>query len=386
MEKIKKYLLLFFLIENIAAQTSLLGGYVDLFFYSFLVIGAFFILNGEVFSSENRKKFGVMYVLMAIYLIYEFIVGFEYLSSKTLLYVVAKIVTFGIIITSIGNYKEYYENEAIRYLVLFMAFFLIYGVLTGQGMSSGSGRIRAGFTNENTTGGMGAMIIGMVLFYMKDKIWSYRTWILLVTGCFGVLAGGSRAGFLMLFILVLLRYGMNIKTIMFGLLFLIFGLFILPKTGIKTVGLERLYATYQGKEKSNREIERAAGIWMIEQSPWNGHGFNAQNKGYAASLTNLGSHNGYLETYKFMGIPMATLYFLTIFISILSYLLTIRRYGEPISLYGAMVLMLLVKSMYEGLMVGVHEYETTLFFTSLAMISAEKFEIKRIIEDNNIIL
>jgi O-antigen ligase len=375
---IKKYLLFAFLIENIIVQTSLLGAFTDYFFYPFLFLGLLFMFGSTVWSRSSLQKFGWMYCLMAIYILYEFVVGLEYISQKTLLYLIAKIATFGIIITGIATNEDFYRGKAIYWLIFVMSFFLLYGMMTGEGVNESSGRMRAGFTNENTTGSMGALIVGMLLFYMRNRKWNLTTILILLVGFFGVLAGGSRAGFLMIFLMIFLRYGINVKTIAFIALLGITGLFILPSIGVHTVGIQRLISTYEGVEGTNRDVEREAAEWMIAQQPWTGWGFEAKNQGYAAMLTELGSHNGYLEMAKQIGIPLAVLFFAVIAFAIVKYWVSALRYHEKMNLFFALVLILIVKANYEGLYVGVHEYVTNLFLFALAMISAKTYSLKKI--------
>ena len=372
---LKKYLLLAFLLENIMAQTMLLGRFSNYLFYPFMLYGLIALFSSETWQPETIKKFGCLYALMAVYIGYEFIIGINYISPQTLFYLIAKLSTFGIIITSLSYNESFYRDKGIYILICAMAFFLCYGMATGGTAHSGE-RALAGFTNSNTAGAMGALTVGMLLFYMKDREWNVLTTLLLFIGFYGVLAGGSRAGFLMLFLLVFLRYGFNIKTFGIALLLLIVGLFILPAIGIDTVGIQRMVDTYNGVEGTNRDVEREAAKWMIAQKPLIGWGYLAVNQGYAAELSVLQSHNGYLEIIKQMGYPTAIVYFGIILMTVVKCWNTKKYYGECMDLYFALTLMLLVKANYESSFIGVHEYDTNLFFVSIAIISAESYSLK----------
>lgn len=376
MRAIKKYILLAFLLENIAVQTSLLGAFTNPLFFLFIGLGAVYLFDPIIWSSTNIKKFRWMYILMGIYIIYAFGVGVEYTDQKAVLYLMAKLSTFSIIITSLTYNEKFYHEKAIWYLIIVMGFFLVYGMLTGAHVNEASGRMLAGYTNENTAGAMGALLVGMLLYYMRNRKWSKWTYLLIGIGFYGVLAGGSRAGFLMLFLLIFLCYGINFKTAGFIVALFLTGVFILPSIGINTVGLERLYNTYTGEEGTNRDLEREAAMWMIIQKPWTGWGFEAQNQGYALQLTELGSHNGYLETFKMIGVPLGILWFVTVIITSFSYVRYLISKHNGTDLFIALVIMLFVKSMYEGLFVGVHEYATNLFFFALAMVSLQLYNGK----------
>ena len=73
MEKLKKYLLFLFLLENVAAQTRLMGGISTYFFYAFLVLGAMFMLQRDLWKGETMGTYWPLYVMGGIYVLYEFI-------------------------------------------------------------------------------------------------------------------------------------------------------------------------------------------------------------------------------------------------------------------------------------------------------------------------
>lgn len=374
---LKKYLLFAFLLENIAAQTFLLRGASDVFFYTFLAIGLILMIMGNFFEKRKLRKFGWMYALMVLYVAYEFLIGTDYINEKTLLYMGAKIVTFGIIIISLDTDENFYRTTAVKWLVLAMAFFILHGLLTGNVTNTGFGRLRVGYTNENTVGSMGALIVGMLLFIRKGKILSLFDYGIIILGFYAVLAGASRAGFLMLALLILFRYGLNFKTIAIGIILLILGLYVLPALDINTVGISRMVDTYNGVEGTNREVERQAADWMIAQKPLTGWGYGAENQGFARVLTIMPSHNGYLEIIKQMGYPCAIIYFIIISITVIKGFFTQLKQHEGVGLFMALTLMILVSAMFEALFIGVHEYDTNLFFVSLALVSARTYKLNR---------
>ncbi len=362
---IKKYLLFVFLIENIMVQTSLMGSFANPLFYVFLALGLLCLFDFNVWSGKAIKKFGWMYALMVLYIFYEFVIGPEYINQKTLLYLLSRIVTFFIIISGIYYNESFYKGKAITWLILTMSFFLLFGLASG-GFADSTGRMTAGYTNANTAGSMGAIIVGMVIFYTKNKHWNIINYLCLFAGMFGVLASGSRAGFLMLGMLVFLRYGFNFKTVGLCGLLIVLGLFILPQFGVETVGIQRMIDTYNGVEGTNRDIEREAAEWMISQKPLTGWGYQAVNQGKAALISILASHNGYLEIIKQMGYPCAVIYFFILASVILLSLKAVWTKHIQMNIFLAIVLIDLIKANYEALFVGVHEFGTNLFFFCLA--------------------
>lgn len=376
MQKIKEYLLFVFLIENLMAQVPAFHSITNVMFYVFMAIGFVCVFDGKNWSRESRNKFGWMYILMVILIVYEFFVGAQFISPKTLIYLIAKITTFFIIMTSLNYNFEFYESKMLFSLAAIVTIFTLYGVFFGGEEIVADERSGLGFGNSNSTGAYGAIIAGIVLFYSKSHKLDWKVLAILFIGVFAVLAAGSRAGMLMLFMLMFFRYGVSVKTVLAGLFFLLFSMVILPQLGLETVGMERLTETINGEIGTNRDLEREAGIWMIQQSPWTGWGFGAKNQGYALMLSELPSHNGYIEITKWMGYPSSIAFFLTIFVASYSYWRTKRKYGVEMDFFFAMLIVLFVKAMYEVLFTGIHEFETNFFFVVLAILSTRNYYLK----------
>ncbi len=367
MDRIKKYLLFAFILENIAVQTMMMGAFANAVFYILIPIGALFLFSKEIFSSVTMRTCWWAYALSVIYIVYEFFVGSEYVNSRTIFYMCGKITTFVIILVGIRKNYEFYAQKMFFPLAVFLTVFLVYGLLTGQGMSTETGRLTLGYTNENTTSWMGALAVGCILF--SKRKWDWKSLFIVCLGIFGVLAGASRAGMLFLAILVIVRYGLKMNIIIPLILGYIIAVFLLPAIGLNTIGLQRFQDTLKGVESSNRDVEREAAEMMISQKPYTGWGFEAQNVGDALAISELGSHNGYLETLKFMGYPMGGLWIFIVLYSCVQVLMGFWRRRIKFGLSEAYVISLLICAMYEDLFTGVHEFATNFFFISLAISS-----------------
>ena len=146
---------------------------------------------------------------------------------------------------------------------------------------------------------------------------------------------------------------------------------------LNLAGVERLESTISGEVGTNRDIERLATQMMIDEKPYTGWGFGAKNVGAAADLSELGSHNGYLETIKFMGYPFSILYFVILFGSVIPMLSYYRCKDMTIRYHLANVLSHFVCALYEGVFVGVHEFSTNIIFYSLAVLTAYSYYQKK---------
>lgn len=365
MTKLKNYLLFFWLLENIAVQTSLFGAFSSYFFYTFLVFGAIFLIFGDIWKRDVIAIYWPLYALSFVYLLYEFTLGYNTINSRSLLYLAAKFTTFAIIINSVENNYYFYESKLFKGLACFMIFFILYSFMTGGGADASVGRAKIGFTNTNTTSGMGAFILASVLFSYER--WNLKNIILAGIGLFAVLAGGSRAGILVSLIIIFMRYGITPKMFLILITVVTTAAFIFPLIGLETVGVERFLDTINGVEGTNRDAEREACWMMIHERPWTGWGFEAQNQGAALAVSALGSHNGYFETLKFMGIPFGGLwigiYLLSVFIIIVKY----YRNGIERDIFLALLVAFSVNAYFEGLFIGIHEFSTNIIFFCIAM-------------------
>ena len=369
MEKIKKYLLFAFIIENVAAQTSIFGGLTNMFFYLFLGLGVMLIFTSNIRTQGAGNTFWWAYALGAIYLVYEFVVMPETISERSLLYVLAKIITMIIIIVCVSSNFTFYYKRMLYPLALLLCFFILYGLVTGQGMNSNVAgeRLSLGYANENTTSWMGAMAAGLLLY--SGKSWGWKEFVFLGIAFYGVLAGGSRAGLLLLLIILIARYGFTKKVVISILAGYIVAVFLLPAIGLNTVGIERVQDTITGIETSNRSDEREAAEMMINKKPWTGWGFEAKNEGQAKLISELGSHSGYLETFKFMGYPLGGLWLCIVIGSIIGILVWHYKNKVALSFFEAYLIALPVCAFYEDVFTGVHEIETNFFYISLGISS-----------------
>lgn len=372
MKNIKKYLLLAFIIENLLAQTRLLGG-TSVFFYIFLVTGGYLLFEGSLFKKDTYESCKCLFLLAGVYILYQFTVGYDTLSSRTLLYLTAKVTTFVIIVISITSNWEFYAKRTPQIFSIGVLIVLIYGLLTGQ-TNSDDGRQLIGFTNANTTGTLGAIAFAGFLFFRNRQ--NSKMYLFAMLFCFyAVLAGGSRNGMLLFAIILFMWRGVSLKSIpvVVGLFAMI--IVLTEQFHIELSGIDRLIGTATGEIGANRDVEREAAYVMIGERPWTGWGFEAQNVGRAAMISKLGSHSGYLETLKFMGYPFAVIWFFVLFVGVRR-CIKLYTHGVEIRYHLAIVIASIISAFFEGLFVGVHEVGTNLFFVSLAVLTTYEYKEK----------
>ena len=375
MQFLRKYLLLLFIVENLLAQTKIFGFLSGTLFYVFLALGLLLVpycLSAKVYSACKP-----LYLLAGIYVLYEFTLGYSTISAETLLYVLSKVVVFAIVIGGVTSNFSFYFQESSRLFAFLITGVLLYAILFG-GLDEASGdqRLQLGFTNSNTTSMMGTIALAQFLFFFKRMPW--YVWVSMLVCLIGILGGGSRNAILMAVVILVVRYGLTFRIVLVSLAMAFTVFYAFPRMGIKTVGVDRMEKTIEGKEGNNREVEREAARIMIAQKPISGWGYQAQNVGKAAKLSVLGSHSGYLEHIKFMGYPFALLLFAAIWFYALHYfrkLYPIRH--AAVRFHISILLSLIVAAFFEAVWVGVHEIENTLFYMSMAVLSAYLYAYNR---------
>ena len=167
MLKIKRYILLIFLIENLLAQSPI-GGSLQWLFYLMLVVGAYLMIEGGVFKPETLKKCRPLYLLGSVYIAYQFTLGFNTLSASTLIYLIAKVTTFVIIIVSVVDDWDFYARKVPFYLSIVVFVVLLFGLNNTDTLNT-TDRLELGFGNTNSTSSLSAFCVATVLFYWNRK-------------------------------------------------------------------------------------------------------------------------------------------------------------------------------------------------------------------------
>ena len=333
------------------------------------------MMSGGIFKPESFRKCRPLYLLGVVYIAYQFTLGFATLSSSTLIYLIAKVTTFVIMIVSVVDDWDFYARKVPFYLSIIVFIVLLFGLNTSDTLNT-TDRLELGFGNANSTSSLSAFCVATVLFFWNRKHAILYTIIALVA-VYSMLAGGGRNAILMLAIMLFIWTGMSLKRIFIAasLICLLWG--AINVFSLNLAGVERLESTIVGEAGTNRDIERLATQMMIDEKPYTGWGFGATNVGAAAALSELGSHNGYLETIKFMGYPFAILYFLILFGSAIPMLRYYRSHDMSIRYHLAIVLSHFACAFFEGLYVGVHEFSTNIIFYSLAVLAVYQYNQKR---------
>lgn len=373
MKFFKKYILLLFLIENLLAQTFI-ANLPTWVFYSMTIIGGLLLFSKEVWSKTSVRECLPLYLLSIIYILYQFTVGVDTLSTRSMLYLAAKVTTFAIIVVSVTSNWRFYAQTLPIYFSFVIVIVLLFGMGRGVDLESGE-RMTLGFGNSNSTSSLSAICLAGVLFFWKRKYALIYISIAAIS-LFALLAGGGRNAILILAIMLIVWTRLSVKRVIPAIIVGIVAIAALNFLPVNLAGVNRVKDTIEGNLGASREDEREAAKIMIAEKPLTGWGFEARNVGRAESISEMGAHSGYLDTIKFMGYPFAIVWFAILLFSVLPLLKYIRR-EEPLLRYHlAIVVSHIAAAFFESLYVGVHEFSTNIIFYSLAVLTTYHYREK----------
>ena len=358
-----EYLLLLFLIVNMTAEYIMLASISKMVFYGVLALSIPICMMNLNIIKDGFKKCPYMAWWIIIYIIYQSTVGIQYATTENLIYLVAKIATFCVMLLSIGkNYRFYFENisKPMGYLIVFL-------LIIGFNKLGIKGESRAfGFYNGNA--GCAIAVIGMASFLFREGKYSKVDIICLLFCGMCVMLGSSRNSLAMMGIMVILRFGASTKLILAGVVGLIAVIFVLPEFGFEATSVNRLMGTFDGSVSIDRDDQREAARWMIEQHPWDGNGFNFVNYGYALSLTELGAHNGYLNMLEQMGYGFGGLWLGILTLGVVKNLKLYKESNIYVRKYLGIMLAILFAANQESYLSGVNQFTTNMLYVSMVVL------------------
>lgn len=371
MKFLEKHLLLLFLIANATAEYVSLMFVSKYLFYAVLALSVPIIISKNVFAKSIRAQCPQIYIMMAIYLIAQFLLQPDMINSQTLTYTIGKVVTFCIIMFCVSHNFEYYFKQTIRPLSYLILGLLLVGWFINKGGISVDNYITFGFANRNAACTLGS--IGFAGFLFTSKKYSFKEYMFMSFLLITILIGGSRNALAMCLLFIIVRYGISEKLVFASIFCIFIIVYVLPEFGLEAVALDRLEGTLSGTVSLDREDQREAAKWMIMQRPWTGWGYNHENIGYALALTEYGAHNGYLTTMKNLGVPLGIMLLVIILWTSLKNLRLYKLHNMEINYHLAVIVSILLAANFEDFLVGVNQISTNIFFLSFVVLNIYRY-------------
>lgn len=371
MKFLEKHLLLLFLIVNATAEYVSLMFVSKYLFYAVLALSVPIIISKNVFAKSIRAQCPQIYIMMAIYLIAQFLLQPDMINSQTLTYTIGKVVTFCIIMFCVSHNFEYYFKQTIRPLSYLILGLLLVGWFINKGGISVDNYITFGFANRNAACTLGSFSFAGFLF--TSKKYSFKEYMFMSFLLITILIGGSRNALAMCLLFIIIKYDLSEKLVFASLFCIFIIVYVLPEFGLEAVALDRLEGTLSGTVSLDREDQREAAKWMIMQRPWTGWGYNHENIGYALALTEYGAHNGYLTTLKNLGIPLGIMLLFTIIWTSLKNLKLYKLHNMEVNYHLAVIISILLAANFEDFLVGVNQITTNIFFLSFVVLNIYRY-------------
>lgn len=203
MSFLQKYLLLLFLVANATAEYLMFMSVSKYLFYGVLILSMPFMFKKDVISSDAVRQCPDIYFMGFILLTYEVVFGLTDVNSESLMYLVGKLMSFGIMMLCISFNFEFYLRKFIisfSYIILLM---IALGWVTYLKDMSGSTYV-FGFANRNAACTMAAISFAGFLFgrdYFSKIDYACLAFLLIT-----ILVGGSRNSLAMCVIFIIGRF------------------------------------------------------------------------------------------------------------------------------------------------------------------------------------
>ncbi len=368
MNSVTKYWAFLYLLGNIFSQYQKLGFLAQPTFYVLIVLGvALLLTNLRVLFAPNMLRSHLFIYLFSFTLIlYQATFGLQFINVKSMTYLVAKVVCDFMFVVSVTQNAEFYAKKFYLYLPLMATCLIALGRFSG-GVDLITGRQTFGFGNSNALCSIASISAGCIFIqHEKLKLWH---WAAIAVCVYGVLMGGSRTSMVIMIFGFLFKYGLKLKTV-FVVVAMYMALMISANMGVKFSGIERLTGTVEsGDYVDDRKYERQATIMMIKENPITGNGLYAENTGEAKKVSEMGSHNGYLDILKFLGVILGGFSILVLLVNALKLTRAFYSSLDPyVRTHLFVVIAVLASAMYEAYIWGVNQMTTSFLFVSLAFL------------------
>lgn len=318
-------------------------------------------------DAETRKIFPFFYALVVIYVLYQILFGYELSNAKSWTYFVAKIVCTLALIVSFSEFPEFNSKSLLKICASVITGLTIIGHFIFN--ISANGRQALGFVNPNSMGALAAISLGILVFMPWQLSRKWINYALYGALIIAIMQSGSRNAMIMVIIMLLFKYGLKLGLVFKGLMVVAIVIFMLPKMGIQLTSFDRLTETVQsGNMAEGRENERKAAMVMIKEHPIEGNGLYATQSEESLKISQYGSHNGYLDFCKMLGIPLALILFLFLaidYFNLLRYSIKTNFNSEKCCMFISTSV--LMASMNEAYLWGVNQPVTTFFFVSFGL-------------------
>jgi len=372
-----KYGAVIFLFNSILLSipsTFIIGNQIFL-----LLMGLFLFLllinPRQLKSIIFHKAFLFLLIINLLNLLYFFL--FHSISDyNAMKYLMARAVQFSIISSSIYFNYEYYKDKFLDHLVYVVFGIVIFGLVINPSLFSG--RYSGVIWNPNMFSSL--VVIAFSIYFLRNIKQTYFDYFILFILLIASIASGSRGVLVGITLVFYMKYGLSLRNIIYGLLALGFSLVVL------SINLETSINRFAEQSMFNdRVLQFKYAYISIQEKLITGYGLDKYSY-IDRSLVPIhlksqiiGAHNGYLAIITQYGVIFGSIILFLIFRKSLQAYSYCKNMISSERIYLFVILYTLIASIYESFMTGINEFNTILFWFSLAILSYSK-----LIEENEV--
>ena len=345
----------------------------DLIFVSLMVILLFSLIINPV-QIKNilfHKAFFFFLIINFINLLY-FLFFHSIFDYEAIKFIISKGMQFSIISVSIYFNYEYYKDKFLSHIV-----YIVFGIAVLSFVLNPfifSGRYEGIIWNENMLGAF--TITAFSILLLKNNRRTNLDYIMLFTFIIISLSTGSRLVLVALGLVFLMKYGFSLRNIIYTVLSLMITLIIGSynlDTSINRFVSQSLF--------NDRIFQYKYAYETIINKPLLGYGLDKYAyidlslvPNYIKSITIMGAHNGYLAFITQYGILIGGAIIFIILKKSFQIYSYFRNNVEYQKIYIFIIIYTLIASLFEVFMTGINDFNTILFWFSLAFLSYSKYK------------
>ncbi len=345
----------------------------NMIFLSLMGIFLFLLLINPV-QIKNilfHKAFLFFLILNFINLLY-FLLVHSISDYEAVKYIIAKGLQFSIISVSIYFNYEYYKEKFLSHIV-----YLVFGIVVFSFLLDPfifAGRYRGIIWNENMLGAY--TITAFSILLLKNNRRTNLDYIILFSLLLISLSTGSRLLLAALGLVFLMKYGFSLRNIIYTVLSLMITLII------GSYNLDTSLNRFVSQSLFNDRIFQYQYAYeTIINKPLLGYGLDKYAyidlslvPNYIKSITIMGAHNGYLAFITQYGILIGGAIIFIILKKSFQIYFYFRNNVEYQNIYIFIIIYTLIASLFEVFMTGINDFNTILFWFSLAFLSYSKYK------------
>ncbi len=367
-----KYGFVIFLFNSIllSIESTFLIGYQ--IFLSLMGIFLFVVLiNPKQLKNILFHKAFLFFLILNLLNLFYFILFHSISDYDAIKYLIARSLQFSIVAFSIYFNYEYYKDKFFDHLVYVIFGIVILGLIINPNLLSG--RYSGIIWNPNMFSSL-VVIAYSVHFLRSDKRTLLDYFILFIL-LVAALASGSRGAIMGIILVFFLKYGFTSKNLIYAFFAFAISLFVLSinlETSINRFAEQSIF--------NDRFLQIKYAYISITKNMVSGYGLDKYahiNMSLVPSTLKdkiIGAHNGYLAILTQYGILFGGIVLVIIFKKSFQVYAFFNNQKGFERTYVYIIIYTLISSLYESLITGINEFNTILFWFSLAILSYSKFK------------